>query len=124
MVQIAQAQEAPDNVTEDYSYLSRLHVPESVAQCVAAFDRWVADAPKYDALIVPDRRVLSARIDSETPVFSVGNPIPVDQVIVMRAFAKARGKTKWTRVDSRCGVRDGHVVGVSLTPNIKPTIVR
>lgn len=93
-------------------------------QCVAAFDRWVEDAPKYDTLIVPDRRVLSAKIDSQTPIFDAGNPIPVDQVIVMRAFAKARGKAQWTRVDSRCGVRDGHVVGVALTPNLKPKIVR
>jgi hypothetical protein len=123
MYPFAQAQETPD-LPEDYSYLTKLHVPDSVVQCVAAFDRWVEDAPKYDSLIVPDRRVLSAKIDSETPIFSTGNPIPVDQVIVMRAFARARGKAKWLRVDSRCGVRDGHVVGVSLTPNIKPQIVR
>jgi hypothetical protein len=123
MFQLVQAQETPD-LPEDYSYLAKLHVPDAVAQCVAAFDRWVENAPKYDTLIVPDRRVLSATIDSETPIFSVGNPIPVDKVIVMRAFAKARGKEQWTRVDSRCGVRDGHVVGVSLTPNMKPKIVR
>jgi hypothetical protein len=123
-----QAQDLPESssetLPEDYSYLTKMHVPESVVHCVAAFDRWVENAPKYDALIVPDRRVLSAKIDSETPVFSVGNPVPVDQVIVMRAFAKARGTARWMRVDSRCGVRDGHVVGVSLTPNIKPKIVR
>ncbi|SAL20804.1 hypothetical protein AWB71_01004 [Caballeronia peredens] len=123
MFQLVQAQETPAR-PEDYSYLTRLHVPEPVVQCVAAIDRWVESAPKYDTLIVPDRRVLSATIDSETPIFSVGNPIPVDKVIVMRAFAKARGKQQWTRVDSRCGVRDGHVVGVSLTPNMKPKIVR
>ncbi|AQH01109.1 hypothetical protein A9R05_19760 [Burkholderia sp. KK1] len=123
MLQFAEAQEARD-LPEDYSYLTKLHVPESVAQCVAAFDRWVENAPKYDTLIVPDRRVLSAKIDDDTAIFSVGNPIPVDKVIVMRAFAKARGKEQWMRVDSRCGVRDGHVVGVSLTPNMKPKIVR
>ncbi|AET91246.1 hypothetical protein BYI23_B006390 [Burkholderia sp. YI23] len=123
MLQFAEAQEARD-LPEDYSYLTKLHVPESVAQCVAAFDRWVENAPKYDTLIVPDRRVLSAKIDDDTAIFSIGNPIPVDKVIVMRAFAKARGKEQWTRVDSRCGVRDGHVVGVSLTPNMKPKIVR
>ena len=67
-----------------------------------------------------ERDSLSAKIDDDTTIFSVGNPIPVDQVIVMRAFAKARGTAQWTRVDSRCGVRDGHVVGVSLTPNMKP----
>ena len=120
---IVQAQETPDPL-KDYSYLTRLHVPDAVVQCVAAFDRWVEDAPKYDSLIVPDRRVLSAKIDDDTPIFSPGNPVPVDKIIMMRAFAKARGKAQWMRVDSRCGVRDGHVVGVSLTPNMKPTIVR
>ncbi|MDR5783489.1 hypothetical protein QCE63_29165 [Caballeronia sp. LZ065] len=123
MFQLVQAQETPD-LPEDYSYLTRLRVPDAVVQCVAAFDRWVEHAPKYDTLIVPDRRVLAAKIDSETPILSLGNPIPVDKVIVMRAFAKARGKEQWTRMDSRCGVRDGQVVGVSLTPNMKPKIVR
>ncbi|MFM0522346.1 MULTISPECIES: BspC domain-containing protein [Caballeronia] len=123
MFQLVQAQETPD-LPEDYSYLTKLHVPDAVAQCVAAFDRWVENAPKYDTLIVPDRRVLSATIDDDTPIFSVGDPIPVDKIIVMRAFAKARGKAQWTRMDSRCGVRDGRVVGVSLTPNMKPKIVR
>lgn len=123
MFQVVQAQETPDR-PEDYSYLTKLRVPDSVVQCVAAFDRWVEHAPKYDTLIVPDRRVLAAKIDSETPILSLGNPIPVDKVIVMRAFAKSRGKEQWTRMDSRCGVRDGQVVGVSLTPNMKPKIVR
>lgn len=123
MFQLVQAQETPDR-PEDYSYLTKLRVPDSVVQCVAAFDRWVEHAPKYDTLIVPDRRVLAAKIDSETPILSLGNPIPVDKVIVMRAFAKSRGKEQWTRMDSRCGVRDGQVVGVSLTPNMKPKIVR
>ena len=81
-------------------------------------------APKYDTLIVPDRRVLSRENRQRSPIFSVGDPIPVDKVIVMRAFAKSRGKAQWTRMDSRCGVRDGQVVGVSLTPNMKPKIVR
>ncbi|QSN62854.1 BspC domain-containing protein [Caballeronia sp. M1242] len=123
LFQIVQAQETPDP-TEDYSYLTRLHVPDTVVQCVAAFDRWVENAPKYDTLIVPDRRVLSAKIDDDTAILSPANPIPVDKVILMRAFAKARGKAQWMRVDSRCGVRDGQVVGVSLTPNMKPQIVR
>ena len=80
--------------------------------------------PKYDTFIVPDRRVLGAKIDNDTTVFSPVNPIPVDEVIAMRAFAKVRGKSQWTRVDSRCGVRDGRVVGVSLSPNVRPKIVR
>lgn len=109
---------------EDYAYLTRMHVPEPVIRCVAAFDKWVALTPKYDTFIVPDRRVLGAKVDNDTTIFSAGNPVPVDEVIIMRAFAKARGHAQWTRVDSRCGVRDGRVVGVSLTPNVKPAIVR
>ncbi|SAL11830.1 hypothetical protein AWB67_00132 [Caballeronia terrestris] len=121
--QAVHAQETPDP-SKDYDYLTRMHVPSTVIKCVAAFDHFVELAPKYDTFIVPDRRVLSAKIESDSPIFSVGNPIPVDKIIVMRAFAKSRGKSQWTRVDSKCGVRDGNVVGVSLTPNVKPTIVR
>jgi len=122
--QLSHAQETPDPSKEDYAYLTRMHVPEPVIRCVAAFDRWVAMTPKYDTFIVPDRRVLSAKIDSDTTVFSAGNPVPVDEVIAMRAVAKVRGRSQWTRVDSRCGVRDGRVVGVSLTPNVRPKIVQ
>jgi len=122
--QLGHAQETPDPSQEDYAYLKRMHVPDPVIRCVAAFDRWVALTPKYDTFIVPDRRVLSAKVDDDTTIFSAGNPIAVDEVIIMRAFAKARGESQWTRVDSRCGVRDGRVVGVSLTPNVRPKIVR
>ena len=121
---LAHAQETPDPSTENYAYLTRMHVPEPVIRCVAAFDKWVALTPKYDTFIVPDRRVLGAKIDDDTTIFSAGNPVPVDKVIVMRAFAKTRGHSQWTRLDSRCGVKDGRVVGVSLTPNVKPQIVR
>ena len=117
----AQDTEAP---SKDYDYLTRMHVPSAVIKCVAAFDQWVELAPKYDTLIVSDRRVLGAKIDSDSPVFSNVDPIPVDKVIVMRAFAKSRGKPQWTRMDSRCGVRDGQVVGVSLTPDARPKVVR
>jgi hypothetical protein len=120
----AQTTEMPDPAKEDYAYLTRMHVPEPVIRCVAAFDRWVAMTPKYDTFIVPDRRVLRAKVDNDTTIFSAVNPIPVDEVIAMRAFAKIRGKSQWTRVDSRCGVREGRVVGVSLTPNVRPQIVR
>lgn len=121
--QAVHAQETPE-LSKDYDYLTRMHVPSAVVRCVAAFDHWVELTPKYDTFIVPDRRVLSAKIESDSPVFSVGNPIPVDTIVIMRAFAKARSKPQWTRVDSRCGVRDGRVVGVALTPDVKPKIVR
>lgn len=124
LYQLSHAQESPDPSQEDYAYLTRMHVPQPVIRCVAAFDRWVALTPKYDTFIVPDRRVLSAKIDNDTTIFSPVNPIPVDEVIAMRAFAKVRGGSQWTRVDSRCGVRDGRVVGVSLSPNVRPKIVR
>jgi len=124
VIPIVHAQETPDPLKEDYAYLTRMHVPQPVVSCVAALDKWVALTPKYDTFIVPDRRVLNAKIDDETTIFSAGNPVPVDEVIVMRAFAKTRGHSQWTRLDSRCGVKDGRVVGVSLTPNVKPQIVR
>jgi hypothetical protein len=120
----AQTTKTPGPLKEDYAYLTRMHVPDPVIRCVAAFDRWVAMTPKYDTFIVPDRRVLRAKVDNNTTIFSAVNPIPVDEVIAMRAFAKVRGKSQWTRVDSRCGVREGRVVGVSLTPNVRPQIVR
>jgi hypothetical protein len=123
---LAHAQEASVPAQEDYAYLQRMNVPAPVIQCVAAFDRWVASAHKYDAFIVPDRRVLTAKVDSATVLTGV-NPVPVDQVIAMRAFAKVHGTSQWTRVDSQCGMLDGHVVGVSLTtlsPNVRPNIVR
>lgn len=123
-IPLVYAQEAPDPSKEDYAYLTRMHVPQPVIRCVAAFDNWVALTPKYDTFIVPDRRVLNAKIDDDSTVFSAVNPVPVDEVIVMRAFAKSRGHSQWTRLDSRCGVKDGRVVGVSLTPNVKPQIVR
>lgn len=122
--QLGHAQVAPNPSHENYDYLTRMHVPQPVIQCVAAFDHWVAITPKYDTFIVPDRRVLSAKIENDATLFSANNPVPVDEVIVMRAYAKARGKSQWSRVDSRCGVRDGRVVGVSLTPDVKPMIVR
>jgi hypothetical protein len=124
LYQLGHADEAPDPAHENYDYLARMHVPKPVIACAAAFDHWVSITPKYDTLIVPDRRVLSAKIDDDATFFSAGNPVPVDTVIVMRAFAKMRGKPQWTRVNSRCGVRDGEVVGVSLTPNVKPMIVQ
>ncbi len=42
LYQLAHAQEAPDPSQEDYAYLTRMHVPEPVIRCVAAFDKWVA----------------------------------------------------------------------------------
>lgn len=121
LYQLAHGQDVPP---EDYGYLQRMHVPAPVIQCVAAFDRWVKTAPKYDTFVIPDRRVLSAKIDEDATVLNATNPLPVDRVIMMRAFAKGRGTSQWTRVDSRCGVLDGHVVGVSMTPNVRPSIVR
>jgi hypothetical protein len=124
---LAHAQEAAVPAQENYAYLQRMNVPAPVIQCVAAFDRWVASAHKYDAFIVPDRRVLSAKVDSDATVLNGVNPVPVDQVIAMRAFAKVHGTSQWTRVASQCGMLDGHVVGVTLTtlsPNVRPAIVR
>src|SRR5471032_753654 len=70
LYQLSHAQETPGPSQEDYAYLTRMHVPEPVIRCVAAFDRWVALTPKYDTFIVPDRRVLGAKIDSDTTILA------------------------------------------------------
>ena len=64
LYQLSHAQETPDPSKEDYAYLTRMQVPEPVIRCVAAFDRWVAMTHKYDTFIVPDRRVLRAKVDT------------------------------------------------------------
>jgi hypothetical protein len=107
---------AQTSAAEDYAYLARLHVPRVVVNCVAALDRWVHSAPRYDSVMVPDRRVLKAKVHSGSSIFSIANPIPIDASITMRAFAKLRGEYSWEPVRARCGVRHSEVNAVSLLP--------
>ena len=126
----AQLQPAPH---EDYEYLRRLRVPDAVVDCVAALDRWVhLTSQRYDSLLVPDRRVLNARIERandhdtvrSTPVPSpsvaagttTASSSPFDSLIHMRGFAKVRGKYVWKPVNATCSVWHQQVVNVALQP--------
>ncbi|QGZ62215.1 BspC domain-containing protein [Paraburkholderia acidisoli] len=116
-----QAQMQPQ--AEDYEYLRRIRVPDAVVNCVAALDQWVHKAERYDSLLVPDRRALSARIEEPaqsnvTPASANANTpsSPIDSLIHLRAFAKIRGKYAWVPVRATCNVWHSHVVGVALAP--------
>jgi len=119
---------------ENYEYLRRLRVPETVVNCVAALDRWVHKTSRYDSLLVPDRRVLNARIEHNddstdatrsTPVptsaaitTTVSSTTPFDSLIHMRGFAKVRGKYLWVPVSATCSVWHRQVVDVALRPRV------
>ncbi|MCG5072929.1 BspC domain-containing protein [Paraburkholderia tagetis] len=110
---------------EDYEYLRRIRVPDVVVNCISALDEWVRQGRRYDSLLVPDRRALTARIETPAPegaitrVSSSGaiaQPAPIDTVIHLRGFAKMRGKYAWVPVKATCGIWHTHVVDVALTP--------
>ncbi|HTH60191.1 MAG TPA: hypothetical protein VL689_08545 [Paraburkholderia sp.] len=124
----AQLQPAPQ---ESYEYLRRLRVPDTVVNCVAALDRWVHHAPRYDSVLVPDRHVLNARIEANdgtigaTPVpapassaTATAPATPFDSLIHMRGFAKVRGKYLWVPVKATCAVWHEQVVDVGLQPRV------
>jgi hypothetical protein len=120
----AQIQAPPD----DYEYLRRIRVPDTVVNCVAALDEWVHKAQRYDSLLVPDRRALDAHIENPAPdggitrVSSSGaeaQASPIDTLIHLRGFAKVRGKYAWVPVKATCGIWHTQVVDVALTP--RPT---
>ncbi|NIE68819.1 hypothetical protein [Burkholderia sp. Ax-1719] len=118
----AQVQAPP----EDYEYLRRIRVPDAVVNCVAALDEWVRQAQRYDSLLVPDRRALTAKVESPVPasaiaqVSAASSPAPqaspIDTLIHLRAFAKVRGKYAWVPVKATCGIWHSHVVDVALAP--------
>ncbi|TDG08455.1 hypothetical protein E1N52_11055 [Paraburkholderia guartelaensis] len=110
---------------EDYAYLRRIRVPDAVVNCVAALDQWVHKAQRYDSLLVPDRRALSAKIEQPVPVNATPlpaasdalTPVPsIDTLIHLHAFAKVRGKYAWVPVKATCGIWHSHVVDVALSP--------
>lgn len=123
----AQAQEQSQPAQqEDYQYLRRLHVPDTVVDCVAALDRWVQQTTRYDSVLVPDRRLLDARIErpddnfdeeaSSTPVPASSSASPLDSQISMRGFAKVRGKYTWVPVKATCSLDHAQIVNVALQP--------
>ena len=127
----AQLHPAPQ---ENYEYLRHLRVPETVVNCVAALDRWVHQTSRYDSLLVPDRRVLNARIvhkanvdDNDTvsatpvPSSSVAasaSATPFDSLIHMRGFAKVRGQYMWVPVKATCSMWHRQIVNVVLQPRV------
>jgi hypothetical protein len=121
-----QAQTQPQ--PEDYEYLRRIRVPDAVVNCVAALDQWVHKAQRYDSLLVPDRRALTAKIEqpanaTPTPFASgaVTQATPIDTLINLHAFAKVRGKYAWVPVKATCGIWHSHVVDVALSPRTTHT---
>jgi hypothetical protein len=126
----AQLQPAPQ---ENYEYLRRLRVPDTVVDCFAALDRWVHQTARYDSVLVPDRRLLNARIEPRsdtgddmlgaTPVPSSSvsasaSDSPFDSLIHMRGFAKVRGKYAWVPVKATCNMWHQQVVSVALQPRV------
>lgn len=122
----AQVQAPP----EDYEYLRRIRVPDAVVNCVAALDEWVHQAQRYDSLLVPDRRALTAKVESPVPDSAIASVAasasasspapqasPIDTLIHLRAFAKVRGKYAWVPVKATCGIWHSHVVDVALSPH-------
>ena len=117
----AQIQAPPEN----YEYLRRIRVPDVVVNCVAALDEWVHQGQRYDSLLVPDRRALTAHIETPAPEGAItrvstsgteAQASPIDTLIHLRGFAKVRGKYAWVPVKATCGVWNTHVVDVALTP--------
>ncbi|MFM0040110.1 hypothetical protein PQQ73_35795 [Paraburkholderia strydomiana] len=98
---------------EDYAYLRRIHVPDVVVNCVAAFDRWVRTAPRYDLFVISERRALSAKVIAAPAGSRAGSLTSFDTVVRTPAFAKVRGKYVWVPVNATCQVWHGHVVGLS-----------
>lgn len=110
---------------EDYEYLRRIRVPDVVVNCISALDEWVHQGQRYDSLLVPDRRALTAHIETPAPESAitrvsssgaVAQASPIDTLIHLRGFAKLRGKYAWVPVKATCGIWHTHVVDVALTP--------
>ncbi|CAM2180101.1 Lipoprotein [Paraburkholderia sacchari] len=110
---------------EDYEYLRRISVPDVVINCVAALDEWVRQGQRYDSLLVPDRRALTARIETPAPdgaitrvssSGAVAQASPIDKLVHLRGFAKVRGKYAWVPVKATCGVWHSRIVDVALKP--------
>jgi|GEM_PF-860402 len=115
---------------EDYEYLRRIRVPDVVVNCISALDAWVHQGQRYDSLLVPDRRALTAHIESPVPASAIARvssagavtqASPIDTLIHLRGFAKVRGKYAWVPVKATCGIWHTHVVDVALTPRTANT---
>ncbi|PQV44415.1 BspC domain-containing protein [Paraburkholderia sp. BL21I4N1] len=106
----------PADIPEDYAYLRRMHVPDVVVNCVAAFDRWVLTTPRYDLFIISERRALTAKVLSGKAIAGDTTTLPIDTVVKTPAFAKVRGKYVRVPVKATCKIWHAHVVGLSAQP--------
>lgn len=111
------AQASPDT-PDDYAYLRRMHVPGVVVNCMAAFDRWVRTAPRYDLFVISERRALTANVTAAPRGAHDGQTTAFDTVVRTPAVAKMRGKYAWEKVNATCQVWHGHVVGLFAKPVI------
>lgn len=104
------------DIAEDYAYLHRMHVPDVVVNCIAAFDRWVRIAPQYDLFVISERRALTAKVVSGNALARDTTTLPIDTVVKTPAFAKIRGKYVWVPVKATCKIWHGHVVDLTAQP--------
>ncbi|MGQ7932427.1 BspC domain-containing protein [Paraburkholderia sp. D1E] len=111
----AQAQTPPAPLT-DYAFFRRIHVRESVVNCIAAFDQWVRTAPRYDSLVVSAGNALRAKVLPLTGARGTDQSTAVDAMVHVHAFAKLRQKYVWVPVTASCGVWHRHVISFLINP--------
>lgn len=109
----AQTESAP---LTDYAFLRRIHVREAVVNCIAAFDQWVRNEPRYDLFVVSERNALRAKVLPVPAAQGADQSPAVDATVRMLAFAKQRQKYVWIPVTASCGVWHKHVVSFSMNP--------
>lgn len=112
---LAHAQTPPKPLT-DYAFLRRIHVRESVVNCIAAFDQWVRTAPRYDSLVVSAGNALRAKVLPISGAQGANQSGAVDATVHMQAFAKLRQKYVWVPVSASCGIWHKHVISFLINP--------
>lgn len=95
---------------------STLHIHNDVAECVASLNRSMAKNRRYDRLVQLDRYVIHASVRHNDQIFSVAKPVPVDTTVTLKGSARVRGQWVWQSVTTRCGLRHGRVVAISVEP--------
>ena len=108
--------QTPPAPLADYAFLRRIHVRESVVNCIAAFDQWVRTEPRYDSFVVSAGNALRAKVVRVASLQGSGLSPNTDATVRMRAFAKLRRDYVWVPVTASCGVWRKHVVSFSIKP--------
>ncbi|MGI4855754.1 MAG: BspC domain-containing protein [Janthinobacterium lividum] len=99
---------------------STLHVRPEVAACVAALNHAIHANPHYDRLVQLDRYVIRARVRQADAIFSIAQPVGIDTMVVIKGSARVRAQWAWQPVSTRCGLKAGQVVALSITPRDAP----